>query len=464
MPKGSAHSTIDTLTIKRIRLGVTGFSLSGKTVFICSLVQALLTSDSWKKRPSQGPLQHFRPLHTGKLHAAKLVSGESSTIPEFPFRQVRDSLLGDRVRWPAPTEGIARLRLSLEVNNTSGIAGRLRNKIGLHRQIMLEIVDFPGEWLVDLPMLAEDFTTWSAKMLTLASRSSRRHHASAYLQQLDGIDTELTDPHLAERLSDSWSNYLQAAFAAGLPLNQPGRHLRPDTLRHSPLLHFSPLPDRLAHTPVYDQMRDRFKQYQSKVIKPFYKETFAKMDRQVVLVDLLNALVTGQEAFDEMTEALGEALGSFRYGKGGLLSWLSGRSTTNVLFAATKADHVVRADRANLEAMLGDLLHYVDDANVLRASAAKVEVMALASVMATEDVRTVKPPHREVLQGRPKGEETLLTLDPGGIPLSIPPNWQALDFDYHRFEPPENRRALQEGFTAYNLGRALEFLIGEDFE
>ena len=124
MPHGTVHTAIDTLTTQRIRLGVTGFSGSGKTIFICSLVQALLTASSWASRPGQGPLQHFRPLHTGKLHAARLVSGASSTMPEFPFRQVRDSLLGTQAQWPTPTEGIARLRLSLELNNPAGIAGR----------------------------------------------------------------------------------------------------------------------------------------------------------------------------------------------------------------------------------------------------------------------------------------------------------------------------------------------------
>ena len=33
--------------------------------------------------------------------------------------------------------------------------------------LYLEIVDYPGEWLLDLPMLAQDYLSWSRQMTGL---------------------------------------------------------------------------------------------------------------------------------------------------------------------------------------------------------------------------------------------------------------------------------------------------------
>ena len=46
----------------------------------------------------------------------------------------------------------------------------------------LELVDYPGEWLVDLSMLGESYEAWSEHMLSLASEESRaalgdQHHS-----------------------------------------------------------------------------------------------------------------------------------------------------------------------------------------------------------------------------------------------------------------------------------------------
>ncbi|XNM78764.1 YcjX family protein [Escherichia coli] len=36
-----------------------------------------------------------------------------------------------------------------------------------HLHAVLEIVDYPGEWLFDLPMLAQDYLSWSRQMTGL---------------------------------------------------------------------------------------------------------------------------------------------------------------------------------------------------------------------------------------------------------------------------------------------------------
>lgn len=454
------------VAVKRIRLGVTGFSGSGKTVYLGALVQALLTAHN---QHLGGPLAGFSPFERGILRAARIRDDLHPTSPQFPFRAVRDSLLGADNRWPEPTTGISRLTLELDTGAHTRLQKLLHDKLGLSDvgmgRVLLELVDFPGEWLVDLPMLGQDFRTWSNKLLADSQTPARAEFAQDYQTLLNTFSTDTAaDEALLEQLQQRWTGYLQQAFNAGFSYNQPGRHLRPDKLEHSPVLRFAPLPDHLIGSKLYAQAEKRFGEYQQQVIKPFYQDTFSQMDRQLVLVDVLRALEQGQFVFDDMCHSLSAILKSFHYGKGGLLAWLGQAQTTKVLFAATKADHIVRGDRTNLEQLLGKMLALVDDTNQLRASAKAVGVMSLASIAATEDRATTEPPIREVLYGKPLAETEAAHWDPGGLPLDMPPQWANLNFAFYRFQPLAYQHALQQGFPAINLGRSLQFLLGEDLQ
>ena len=453
-----AEKITDLLT-KRIKIGVTGFSRSGKTVYIGSIAQALLTSDAWNTRRGQGPLAHFGPFERGQFISARIRSDINSELPQFPFRQVRDSLIGKEAHWPAPTTGISRLILDCEYRSNSRFARGTRT-------IQLEIVDFPGEWLIDLPMLDLNYDEWSQRMLHLATKEGRTTWSRHYLDAIRSLGgNQLFNDDLVSDLSGLWGEYLHNAADNGYVLNQPGRMLRPDTMAHSPLLQLVPLGESSEGSPLYFTMANRYEEYKKKVIKPFYREQFATMDRQIVLVDLLRALRLGETRYQEMVDALAETLHSFQYSKGGPLSWLSGARTTHILFAATKADHVVRGDRENLKQMLERLLISVDHGKALRSSVLKYQVLPIASYQATEDRKTTVAPVREILYGRPKDETATNAYDPGGLPLDFPVQWDQVNFEFYEFSPLKERAAdsLFEGFPSINIGRSLDFLIGDDF-
>ena len=452
----------------RVSLGVTGFSQAGKTVFIGALAQALLTADAWTGRRGQGPLAQFGPFERGHLRCVSIRDDVHGDKPQFPFRKVRDALIGRDARWPAPTEGLSRLVMEFEVVSQSSMRKLLAVKGGLNAlglgRIQLELVDYPGEWLVDLSMLQRDYPGWSADMLMRAQQGPRQLMSAAFFHQLEclPLDSEF-DEEWASRLSEAWSDYLQQAASAGLVLNQPGRLLRPDQLVHSPVLRLVPLPSTRAESAFFRGMRDRFELYKKSVIQPFYRDHFSRIDRQIVLVDVLRALQRGKAAFDEMTEAMADTLKSFDYSQGGWLSWLTGARTTHVLFAATKADHVTRRDRTNLRELLGRMLVHVDGENRLRASALHHEVMALASIRATEDRMIDEAPRREILFGQRSHEDQPDQWDPGGLPLDFPPDWENVHFEFLDFAPMPMSDPMYKGFPAINLGKALDFLIGKDF-
>lgn len=72
--------------------------------------------------------------------------------------------------WPTPTRGVSEIRLALRYRSNDSLLRHFKDTSTLY----LEIVDYPGEWLLDLPMLAQDYLSWSRQMTGLLQRDSVR--------------------------------------------------------------------------------------------------------------------------------------------------------------------------------------------------------------------------------------------------------------------------------------------------
>src|SRR5690349_19522433 len=126
-----------------LRLGVTGLSRAGKTIFITALVHNLLTG---------GRLPGFTPLAEGRLIGARLAEYPDATIPRFAYEQHMEALTGRPPTWPESTRRISQLRVVLKFQSRhwySSFSGP--------STLNLDIVDYPGEWLLDLPLLGMSF-------------------------------------------------------------------------------------------------------------------------------------------------------------------------------------------------------------------------------------------------------------------------------------------------------------------
>ena len=451
----------------RIRIGVTGFSRAGKTVFMCALAQALLTAGHWGR--GFGPLADFGPLQRGEFGMARICHRNGSKeVPDFPFKAIRDALASNESNWPQRTAGISRLDLELEIKPGTKFTERIVDRLGLtglgYGRLHLELVDYPGEWLIDLPMLNQSYTQWSLDALESAKTEARRSSSQKYLahmRQLEGLGS--IDDSTSDEIANLWADYLKLASNCGLAFNQPGLAVCPDSTRDSTVSQLAPLPAQYSSTKLWATMERRFERYKKEVIQPFYRDHFSKIDRQIVLVDLLKVLESGEHHFNDLLKAQRALIPSFNYGKGGILEWLIGARTTRVLFAATKADHVVRSDRANLSDLLRRMLVFVDEDRDLTWSAKAIETMAICSIRATMDYKLAAKPHREILVGKPAQEPEDRQWDPGGLPLDMPPDWPSFQFRFYQFDPRPMPEAIDEGFPSIHLGRALDFLIGEDF-
>ena len=117
----------------------------------------------------------------------------------------------------------------------------------------------------------------------------------------------------------------------------------PGDLEGSPALTFSPLPasqDEGDTNSLHAMMERRYESYKSIIVKPFFREHFARIDRQIVLVDALQALNAGGAAVADLETALSDILACFNHGKRSFIGSLFSTRTEKILFAATKADHL----------------------------------------------------------------------------------------------------------------------------
>ena len=155
-----------------------------------------------------------------------------------------------------------------------------------------------------------------------------------------------------------FTDYLRACrderFA--MSLLPPGRFLMPGNLAGSPALTFAPLELPADGTApdgsLWAMMRRRYEAYKDVVVRPFFRDHFARLDRQIVLVDALAAFNAGPEALHDLEAALTGILDCFRIGRSTLFSNLFRPRIDRILFAATKADHLHQSSHDRLEAVL----------------------------------------------------------------------------------------------------------------
>lgn len=440
-----------------IRLGVTGLSRAGKTVFITSLVANLT---------NRARMPGLMAAANGRIETAFLQPQPDDTVPRFDYETHLSAMTGPAPHWPDSTRAISELRLSFRVQ-PSGLLGGLRSA----RTVHLDIVDYPGEWLLDLALLDVSYTDWAAQTL---NRIDNRTQAQDYLAmaRATGADDKL-DEMQAKCLAASFADYLKAAREDGYSDCTPGRFLLPGDMAGSPALTFAPLPkpDTTPRGSLWREMDRRFEAYKSRVVKPFFRDHFARIDRQVVLVDVLGAIHAGPAALEDLRGAMADILTAFNPGRNSLLSTLlMQRRVERILFAATKADHLHHTQHARLTAITEALLRDARD----RAdfAGAKTAAMSLAALRTTTEETMDHDGRRlDCVRGRLLDSGKTAAFYPGALPedpaqLLKPArkgaeSWLAADYQVMRFAPAEISMRPGEGPPHIRLDKAAEFLIGD---
>jgi predicted YcjX-like family ATPase len=440
-----------------IRLGVTGLARSGKTVFITSLVANLL---------DRGRMPGLLAASEGRIEAAFLQPQPDDTVPRFEYEAHLAALTGTKPHWPDSTRAISELRLSLKVR-PNGLLSGLQGP----RTVHLDIVDYPGEWLLDLGLMERTYEEWAADTL---ARIADRTSAAAFMGRVEGVDAKAKhDEPLAQELSQIFADYLHAARREGFSDCTPGRFLLPGDLAGSPVLTFAPIPVEGASVrgSLHREMARRFDAYKREVARPFFRDHFARIDRQVVLVDALGAIHQGPRAVEDLRAAMTDTLAAFRPGQNNFLSGLfGGKKVEKILFAATKSDHLHHAQHAKLTAIMEALTR--DARDRAQYAGAGTAAMSIASLRATTEATL---PHNgetlDVVRGALLDTGKEAAFYPGDLPsdpahLLNPARqgaekWLDQDYQVMRFAPAPLNLRPGDGPPHIRLDRAAEFLIGD---
>ena len=458
-----------------LRIGVTGLSRAGKTVFISALIQNLV---------NDGHLPLLSVKREGRFVSARIDHQLDQTVPRFQYEDHVATMVDER-QWPESTRALSEFRITITFES----AGTLSRTFGPGK-LSIDIIDYPGEWLLDLPLLAKSYREFSADSIAAARSGARADHSADWLEVIGQTDPNgAYDEPKAENLHQAFAAYLRAckADARALSTLPPGRFLMPGDLAGSPALTFAPL-DKLPEGAlpkgsIAEAFERRFEAYKAQVVRPFFKDHVARLDRQVVLVDAMQAINAGPESLADLEQALSEILACFRPGQTNFLSRAFLRRLDRILVVATKADHLHHESHDGLRAIVRRLTNHA----IQRAqfSGATVEVMALAAVRATREgtVRHNKadlpvvvgtPQAGETIDGETFDGETETAIFPGDLPKNpeslFKPGDSGHEVDAIRFvrflPPPLERVTNEKGETVLTLphirmDKAIEFLIGD---
>jgi predicted YcjX-like family ATPase len=414
-----------------VRIGVTGLSRAGKTAFLTSVAANLLA------RPS--PRFALAPLDAGD-------------VPRFDHARHLAALATDPPRWPERTDTVSMLALTATKEQT----------LLPSRRIRLEFLDYPGEWLLDLPLLTMGYAEWSRGMLRRLDAPGIAPITTGFLGFAAGLPARApADEALAQEGARLYRAMLQRLREAGMAYLQPGRHLMPAPGLEPPWMAFFPY---AGGGPFAALLARRYDAYVEAVRRDLASPLFANVDRLVVLADVLTALHAGEAAFADTRDALAAAAGAlrWRFSFAEALTSLIGlrmpaRVIDRVAFVATKADHVADRQRGNLAALMKTLAQ-IPGEGVASAH------FAAASVRCTEDfVWTLEGRPVSAVRGRVLGQSVLTRSYPGEVP-DRPPDadfWQHPFLALPEFEPMRLADGGRAGVPNIGMDALLAFLLGD---
>ena len=211
-----------------------------------------------------------------------------------------------------------------------------------------------------------------------------------------------------------------------------------------------PVPDAWAK-----RLREKYRYYQQHIVTPFYQKYFKHFNRQVVLVDVLQALQNGEHHFAELQLAINELMKSFSYGNNSLLKRLMSPVIDKVALVATKADSIAPQDHQKLTELLRVMTQ--KQRQELQFDQIPHQVFSVAGI-ATSQIKKLSN-GTTVLDGINENREFVRVGAPE-VPDAIPTaaDWQQ-GYIYPQFYP---------GFTAQNsplphirLDQLLEYVLGD---
>ena len=125
----------------------------------------------------------FDAAAQGRVLRAYLEPQPDDQVPRFDFETHLADLTASPPRWPESTRRISQLRIALEYEPQKF----WKRQLGYDR-LNIDIVDYPGEWLLDLPLLRLDYRDWSDAALAQSRAGERKRAAQEWHAALAATD------------------------------------------------------------------------------------------------------------------------------------------------------------------------------------------------------------------------------------------------------------------------------------
>lgn len=453
---------------KHVRIAVTGLSGAGKTAFITSLINQLLHSSS------EHHLSFFSPCRQRRVKASRLVMHKELSIPAFNYQGSMDSLTGVPPYWPESTRTISQA----EINCRFTVKDKWLRKLSEDSTISVEILDYPGEWLLDLPILNLSFKQWSHLCLKYLKSDKRKEYVGSVLSDLSSLDFQsmidgATEQKqldiMAQEYKDGLLEYRSAHHDYSLAL--PGRFILPGELQGTPALSFFPVLnldileldwEQFEANSLLKVLEARFNYYKSKIIQPFFDDYFATVDRQIVLIDTTSVLQSNYESYQDLKYTMEKLLEGFSYGRANWLQRLFAPSIDKLMIATTKADLVPPDQHQSLESFMQKMITQAK--NQVGYEGVEVETMAIASIATSEPVATEYNGEQLLcVQGLDAESRDSVIHYPGKVPAKTltRSEWNELDIDFSPFALPDLNQ--DDPLPHIRMDKVLQFLIGDKF-
>lgn len=431
------------------RIGITGLSQAGKSTLITALINHL-------ENIRRGALSQQVVLHEF-AHGHWLRGVE----PAFDYDAGLHALTNTPPAWPQSTTdwSIAQIELTID---RPWYSTKPRRRI-------IELLDYPGEWLLDLCLLEWDYPAFCAATWSWCSQTPRHEIAADLIQELAAIDPHApVDLAYLAQLQHRWAAFLADCRLPPYQLsrNLPGRFLLNGAHYHPEKRPFVPLfaLDLVGGNATTSFPADswgavcahNYLNYRDHEAKPFFTRHFQNVDAQVILIDLLGAMTAGPDALKDMRAALEGVLQPFRYSTDHWLGRLFRRKIRRVAVCATKMDHLLPDDQKRLQSLLESYLY--ETVQRLAAESIELNVMAIAAVQSArvhEDSSGTQS-----LIGRDKRTGQRVQFTPPSLPPTMPHNLNLKIGDLPQLAPPTGLDRAQ-AFPGRRIDQLLAFLLAD---
>ena len=407
--------------MKTIKIAITGLKESGKTIFITSLINHFLVADI--KRLEALKDRSIELYGVPQICAGKFIS--------FPYEVYINDFKRNPPKWPEKTVDIYEYTIKLSIKHENMV-----------KKVKLKIVDYPGERLLDAPMLKYNFDEWSEMVINEAKTGKKEFLSGEWLESINNIKT-VQDAKIAAKIYQDYVykcvennlTHVQPAltvFKAEKKLNKIKKRIDTQNID----LDFCPIPKKIRDNnyEVYDLFNSKYKKYKKKYLKPFFKKVIKTNAIQFVLVDVLDALQGGTDKYNDLKKCIEDAIDCYRYSP--LFSFCSGLFpyVKQVNFVATKADKCAKKLRENLRYLLRELVKKAyNNINMNKHNVNnQIDYLYCASHQCTEDVSDY------ILKGKilnESGKSVIVEKEAQLLPKQWPDSWEQNEFHFNDFLP-----------------------------